>query len=182
MLAVNLSSNRRAFPALNVSVMHSMRAARRPLFRKAQLRIPRGRALSQTPAHPVPQVCSNSRWRPCFASSPYKRLRNRRSGCLQSGIWRRMSSPPGSFSPLIRLSRSCRVAKFCRPKTSRCPVGQCEEYHAWGVRFSWIIDPVKRTAWEYDAGAEPFRATAMLNAGELAVSTEELFSALNTAP
>ncbi len=61
-------------------------------------------------------------------------------------------------------------------------LAKCEEYHAWGVPFCWIVDPVKRTAWEYHAGAEPFRATAMLNAGEFAVSTEELFSALNTAP
>lgn len=61
-------------------------------------------------------------------------------------------------------------------------LGKCEEYHVWGVPFCWVIDPVKRTAWEYHSGAEPVRVTATLRAGELAVSLEELFSALSTAP
>ena len=26
-------------------------------------------------------------------------------------------------------------------------LSKCEEYHAWGVPFCWVIDPVKRTAW-----------------------------------
>jgi Uma2 family endonuclease len=39
-------------------------------------------------------------------------------------------------------------------------LGKCEEYHAWGVPFCWVIDPVKRTAWEYHAAAEPERVTA----------------------
>ena len=25
-------------------------------------------------------------------------------------------------------------------------LAKCEEYHAWGVPFCWVIDPVKRTA------------------------------------
>jgi Uma2 family endonuclease len=57
-------------------------------------------------------------------------------------------------------------------------LGKCEEYHAWGVPFCWVIDPVKRTAWEYHSAGEPVRATGMLRAGELLVSLEELFSAL----
>lgn len=61
-------------------------------------------------------------------------------------------------------------------------LSKCEEYHAWGVPFCWVIDPVKRTAWEYHSGAEPVRATAALCAGELAVSLDELFSALEPAP
>jgi Uma2 family endonuclease len=60
-------------------------------------------------------------------------------------------------------------------------LAKCEEYHAWGVPFCWVIDPVKRTAWEYHSAAEPVRATAALRAGELSVSLEELFSALDTA-
>jgi Uma2 family endonuclease len=59
-------------------------------------------------------------------------------------------------------------------------LGKCEEYHAWGVPFCWVIDPVKRTAWEYHSAAEPVRATATLRAGELSVNLEELFSALPT--
>lgn len=56
---------------------------------------------------------------------------------------------------------------------------KCEEYHAWGVPFCWVIDPVKRSAWEYHAAAEPARVTETLRAGELAVSLEELFSELD---
>ena len=57
-------------------------------------------------------------------------------------------------------------------------LSKCEEYHAWGVPFCWVIDPVKRTAWEYHLTGEPVRAAESLRAGELAVSLDELFSAL----
>ena len=59
-------------------------------------------------------------------------------------------------------------------------LGKCEEYHAWGVPFCWVIDPVKRTAWEYHSGGEPVRVTTTLSAGEISVGLEELFSALDT--
>lgn len=58
-------------------------------------------------------------------------------------------------------------------------LGKCEEYHAWGVPYCWVIDPVKRTAWEYHSAAEPVRVIEMLRAGELSVGLEELFSALD---
>src|SRR5277367_2797517 len=61
-------------------------------------------------------------------------------------------------------------------------LSKCEEYHAWGVPFCWVIDPVKRTAWEYDAAAEPVRVNEKLRAGELSVGLDELFAALPTAP
>ena len=61
-------------------------------------------------------------------------------------------------------------------------LGKCEEYHAWGVPFCWVIDPVKRTAWEYHAAAEPVRVTAALRAGDLLVNLEELFAELDAAP
>ena len=61
-------------------------------------------------------------------------------------------------------------------------LSKCEEYHAWGVPFCWVIDPVKRTAWEYHSASEPVRATAALRAGELSVELEELFAPLATAP
>jgi len=60
-------------------------------------------------------------------------------------------------------------------------LSKCEEYHAWGVPHCWVIDPVKRTAWEYHAGAEPVRAVAALSAGESSVDLGKLFSALETA-
>jgi hypothetical protein len=60
-------------------------------------------------------------------------------------------------------------------------LSKCEEYHAWGVLFCWVIDPVKRTAWEYHSASEPARETATLRAGDLSVNLDELFSALDTA-
>ena len=60
--------------------------------------------------------------------------------------------------------------------------GKCEEYHAWGVPYCWVIDPVKRTAWEYHSGMEPVRVATALRAGELAVNLEELFSELDSGP
>ena len=59
-------------------------------------------------------------------------------------------------------------------------LSKCEEYHAWGVPFCWVIDPIKRTAWEYHAGAEPVRVTGTLFAGEYSIGLEELFSDLDT--
>src|SRR5580704_1856124 len=56
-------------------------------------------------------------------------------------------------------------------------LAKCEEYHAWGVPFCWVLDPVKRTAWEYHAAGDPVRVTGVLRAGEYPVSLEELFSA-----
>ena len=58
-------------------------------------------------------------------------------------------------------------------------LAKCEEYHAWGVPFCWVIDPVKRVAWEYHAGGEPVRAAAALRAGAIIISLAELFSALD---
>ena len=58
-------------------------------------------------------------------------------------------------------------------------LAKCDEYHAWGVPFCWVIDPVKRSAWEYHASGELIHATGTLQAGEIAVSLTELFSALD---
>ena len=58
-------------------------------------------------------------------------------------------------------------------------LAKCEEYHAWGVPFCWVIDPVKRAAWEYHSGGEPLRAIDTLRAGDIAVRVDELFSALD---
>jgi Uma2 family endonuclease len=57
-------------------------------------------------------------------------------------------------------------------------LAKCELYHAWGVPFCWVIDPEKQTAWQYHAGCEPERAHqgGVLQAGELSVRLEELFS------
>ena len=61
-------------------------------------------------------------------------------------------------------------------------LAKCEEYHSWGVPFCWVIDPIKRTAWEYHSGSEPVRVIGTLRAGEYAIGLEELFSELDSAP
>ena len=55
---------------------------------------------------------------------------------------------------------------------------KCQEYHAWGVPFCWVLDPVKRIAWEYHSGGEPRRAYVMLRAGDIALDLTEIFSGL----
>ena len=57
-------------------------------------------------------------------------------------------------------------------------LAKCEEYHAWGVPYCWIVDPQKRTAWEYAASGEPNRVSGTLQAGDITVSLDELFAAL----
>ncbi len=59
-------------------------------------------------------------------------------------------------------------------------LAKCEQYHAWGVPYCWVIDPVKRTAWEYPSGGEPSRVgdSGKLQAGEATVNVEELFAQL----
>jgi Uma2 family endonuclease len=34
-------------------------------------------------------------------------------------------------------------------------LAKCEQYHAWGVPFCWVVDPEKQTAWPYHSGGEP---------------------------
>lgn len=55
---------------------------------------------------------------------------------------------------------------------------KCEEYHAWGVPYCWVIDPVKQIAWEYHAQSDPARTekTGTLRAGRLSVNLATLFS------
>jgi Uma2 family endonuclease len=55
---------------------------------------------------------------------------------------------------------------------------KCEEYHAWGVPFCWVLDPVKRTAWEYFAGGEPERVSETIRAGAIAIDLRLLFESL----
>ena len=59
-------------------------------------------------------------------------------------------------------------------------LAKCEEYHAWGVPFCWIIDPEKQIGWQYHAGGDPERVDrgGTLIAGQLKVALEELFSEL----
>jgi Uma2 family endonuclease len=57
---------------------------------------------------------------------------------------------------------------------------KCEDYHAWGVQFCWVIDPEKRLCWEYAAGdrPNPISAGGRLTAGEIAIDVNDLFEGL----
>jgi len=57
-------------------------------------------------------------------------------------------------------------------------LAKCKAYHAWGVPFSWVVDPEKQTAWQDHSGGEPEHVErgGRLSAGELSVHWDELFS------
>jgi len=54
---------------------------------------------------------------------------------------------------------------------------KCETYHAWGVPYCWVADPIGKLAWEYHQGA-PVRLLSpedSLRAGEIEIAISELF-------
>jgi len=53
---------------------------------------------------------------------------------------------------------------------------KCEEYHKWGVRHCWVIDPERKVAWEYTPeDTEPRRVTDALTAGPISLTLDQLF-------
>jgi len=60
-------------------------------------------------------------------------------------------------------------------------LAKCEQYHAWGVPYCWVIDPEKQTAWQYHSGSDPAKLerTGTLQAGDLSVSINELFAEIH---
>jgi Uma2 family endonuclease len=55
---------------------------------------------------------------------------------------------------------------------------KCEAYHSWGVPYCWIVDPIKKLAWEYhsEAPLKLLAPDASLQAGEISVGLSELFA------
>ena len=55
---------------------------------------------------------------------------------------------------------------------------KCEQYHAWGVPYCWVIDPETKAAWLYPKGSEPQRLSEsdQLVSGEIAVPLSDLFN------
>jgi Uma2 family endonuclease len=54
---------------------------------------------------------------------------------------------------------------------------KCETYHAWGVPYCWVVDPIGKLAWEYHQNA-PVRLLSVddsLGAGEIQVGIGDLF-------
>ena len=58
-------------------------------------------------------------------------------------------------------------------------LSKCEEDRVWVVPFCWVIDSIKRSAWEYHAESEPARVSTTLLAGDLKIDLAELFYALD---
>ena len=58
---------------------------------------------------------------------------------------------------------------------------KCEEYHAWGVAYTWILDPQERRAFQYDAGhgLAELPPDGVLRAGEIAIRCADIFPALD---
>ena len=57
-------------------------------------------------------------------------------------------------------------------------MAKCEDYHVWGVKFCWMIDPEKKRCWEYEAGDRPQQVPTpgRINAREIVLSLEDLFA------
>ena len=59
-------------------------------------------------------------------------------------------------------------------------LAKCDEYLAWGVPMTWIVDPEFRRAWQYSGRVpQELPASGSLEAGEISVSLSELFSVLD---
>ena len=59
-------------------------------------------------------------------------------------------------------------------------ISKCEQYHAWGVPFVWIIDPDERRAWEFPQGhrLHEIRDDGIISAGPIALALADVFRAL----
>jgi Uma2 family endonuclease len=57
-------------------------------------------------------------------------------------------------------------------------LAKCELYHDWGVPYCWVLDPVQRSAWGYAKGSPPRGATT-IEAGEIKLTSEQIFSILD---
>ena len=59
-------------------------------------------------------------------------------------------------------------------------LAKCEEYHAWGVDTTWIVDPETRRAWEYQRGQRPAEvpAAGALRADGIAIPLADVMAVL----
>ena len=58
---------------------------------------------------------------------------------------------------------------------------KCEDYLAWGVHMTWIVDPESELAWEYRRGDRPqqIRADGCLTADGVSIPLTDVFSVLH---
>ena len=59
-------------------------------------------------------------------------------------------------------------------------LAKCEEYHAWGVATTWIVDPDTQRAWEYRSGQRPVEvpAAGALKAEGISIALADVMSVL----
>jgi len=59
-------------------------------------------------------------------------------------------------------------------------VSKCDEYHAWGVKHCWIIDPDIKHCWQYDSGGRPNEVLTdgHLEAGPIILNHADIFESL----
>ncbi len=59
-------------------------------------------------------------------------------------------------------------------------VAKCDEYHAWGVPYCWIVDPDQRQCWEYHLGGRPnlIPSDGQIAAGPIILSHADIFASL----
>jgi len=57
-------------------------------------------------------------------------------------------------------------------------IAKCGIYHAWGVPYTWIIDPENREAWMYESGSQPVHVPhdGSISAGEIVLTWQDLFA------
>lgn len=57
---------------------------------------------------------------------------------------------------------------------------KCEEYHAWGVETTWILDPDSKRAWIYSRGERPVEVATdgALTAEGLSIPIADVFAVL----
>jgi Uma2 family endonuclease len=79
-----------------------------------------------------------------------------------------LNTPPLLCTEIISLSQSFREL-----------YDKCVLYLRWGVPYCWIIDPVRRLAWQIGIDEMPreIRADGSLRAGDVEVKLADLFSA-----
>lgn len=58
---------------------------------------------------------------------------------------------------------------------------KCEQYHAWGTPFCWVIDPEEAAFFEYHAGLSIVPVKQELTAGEVTLAINELLAGLDSA-
>jgi|SRR5579883_774770 len=57
-------------------------------------------------------------------------------------------------------------------------LNKCALYHDWGVPFCWVIDPLRRVAWNYARHSDPeeIASDGTLTADNIRISLSELFA------